>query len=97
MSKKEVSLTQRIRREKVIESLEELINGLRQETVCIQSGDDLVTLKPSPIIKFEIEAVAKKDKEKVRIELSWSHDKALEEKVFSITPIEVSKTEIKSV
>ena len=97
MSKKEVSLTKRIDKGKVIDYLEGLINGLKSDTVCLQSGDGLVTLKPSSIIEFELEAVAKKDKEKVKIELSWAVEKDTNEKEFSITPIESSKTEVEIV
>lgn len=74
--KKQVELEEKMEKDRAINYLEKLIEGLKAETLCIQSGDDLVTLKPPSSICFSLEAVTKKDKEKLKIELSWSTKKA---------------------
>jgi len=51
--------------------LDDFVKSFREGTVCIENGQEFVTLKPSKQINIEIEAVQKKDKEKLTIELSW--------------------------
>ena len=82
--KKEVGLEEEMEKDRVINYLEQLIDGLKSDTVCIQSGEDLVTLKPSSTIGFCVEAVTKKDKEKLKIELNWCSEKTPCESEFKI-------------
>ena len=51
--------------------LEEVINCLREGTLCVQKADDFVTLKPQNDIMLTIEAAQKKDKESLEIEMRW--------------------------
>jgi len=77
MEKKEISLKDRVDSKEVVNYLEDIIAGLNTGTLCIQSGCESITLKPSTTIQFEIEASTKKDKGKLNIELSWSAEKMI--------------------
>lgn len=71
MSKKEVSLKRTMETKQVISYMEDIVSSMKAGTVCVQRGDEFVTLKPSAPIEMEIEAEQKKDKESLVIELSW--------------------------
>lgn len=73
--KKQIELEEKMEKDRVIDYLVKLIEGLKSETLCIQSGGELVTLKPSSFICFSLEAVTKKEKEKLKLELSWCTEK----------------------
>jgi len=74
MSKQSVSLKGEMELERVITHLQEIVNGLKEGTICIQQSTDLVTLKPSGNIEVELEATLKGDKEKLSMELSWRQE-----------------------
>lgn len=86
MEKKTVAIKEKMELSKVITCLEDLLAGLKTGTMCIQHGDDLVTLRPEKCVELEIEAVIKKGKEKFSLELNWSNEKEkeTEEKEFRI-------------
>ncbi len=71
MSKKEVSLKRTMETKQAISYLEDIVSSMKAGTVCVQRGDEFVTLKPSAPIDMDIEAEQKKDKESLVIELSW--------------------------
>ncbi len=77
MEKMEVDLKETLGKQNVIRYLEDLVNGLKAETVCIQAGEDMVTLKPSKIFEIVIEASSKKDKEALAVKLSWETEKPI--------------------
>lgn len=88
MEKREVSLKSKLEQAKVISYLEDLTKSLKEGTVCVQQGTDIVTLRPSSYIEIELEASVKKNKERLSIELTWRADKEEEEQDFSITATE---------
>ena len=51
--------------------LEDFLKSFKEKTVCLQSGDEFVTLKPNGPISMEMEAVTGKGKQKFTLELSW--------------------------
>ena len=51
--------------------LDDLAKSFKEGTICIESGSEFVTLKPSDQISLEIKAAQKKGKEKLSVELSW--------------------------
>lgn len=58
----------------VLTFLEDVVNSFRQKTVCVQRGEEFVTLKPGETIEMELEAVEKKGKQKLSLELSWREE-----------------------
>ncbi|MBD3403163.1 amphi-Trp domain-containing protein [candidate division GN15 bacterium] len=89
MSKKEVSFKGRLEQQQVMAYLNELVTGLKTGTVYVQNGDGYVSLSPGRLINIEIEAVEKKDKEKLVIEMTWGRD----EEVAEVSPLKISTSE----
>ena len=71
MKKNEVKIKGNMTAKDVAVLLEDLVKSIKAGTVCIESGDNFVTLKPGDNIDFGIEAVQKKGKEKLSIEFGW--------------------------
>ncbi len=71
MSKKGIELKGTMEYQAVVYFLEDIVASFKERTVCIQKGDDHITLKPTDSIDFEVEAASKKNKQKLTIELSW--------------------------
>ncbi len=84
MEKKSVVINERMESDEIINFLEDLVESLRAGTVCIQHGDDLVTLKPGCHVGLELEAAVKKGKEKLSLEMSWLALEEEEKKEFRI-------------
>jgi amphi-Trp domain-containing protein len=53
------------------EVLENLVEGLKDGTVCIQLGKRSLTLKPTERIYLKIQATQKGEIEKLQIKMSW--------------------------
>lgn len=85
MDKREVSLKAKFEQSKVIAYLEDLVKSMKEGTICVQQGTDIVTLKPSNYIEVELEASIKKHKERLSLELCWRVEKDEEEPEFSIS------------
>lgn len=49
--------------ESVVNFLEDFLKSFKEKTVCVQRGDDFVTLKPADNMDVEIEASVKKGKQ----------------------------------
>lgn len=74
MSKNGIAIKGTMDFESVLAFLEDVVNSFREKTVCVQRGDDFVTLKPGETIEMELEAVEKKGKQKLSLELSWREE-----------------------
>lgn len=74
MSKHGISIKGTMDFESVLAFLEDVVNSFREKTVCVQRGDEFITLKPGETIDMELEAVEKKGKQKLSLELSWRED-----------------------
>lgn len=81
MSKKEVKLKGVMDRNQVASYLEDLLAGLKAGKICVQQGEEFVTLCPEQLIDVEIQASVKKSKEKFAMELAWRKEEA---------PVEIS-------
>lgn len=84
MEKRAVIIKEKMELTKVVDCLEDLLTSLKAGTLCVQHGDDLVTLNPSAFVKLEIEASVKKGKESFSLELNWHNDKDVEQREFRI-------------
>jgi amphi-Trp domain-containing protein len=74
MGKKEIKLKGNLETVKTAEYLIDLATSLKAGDVYIQKGGEFVSLKPGAVVDFEIEAVKKKHKEKLVIEINWHID-----------------------
>jgi amphi-Trp domain-containing protein len=76
MGKKEIKLKGNLETAKTADYLNDLAAGLKAGDVYIQKGGEFVSLKPGLTVDFEIEAVKKKHKEKLVIEISWHKEES---------------------
>lgn len=62
----------------IITFLEDVVNSFKAKTVCVQRGDEFITLTPADSIEMELEAVEKKGKQKLSLELEWREETPVE-------------------
>jgi amphi-Trp domain-containing protein len=89
MSKKEVKLKGVMDCNQVIAYMEDLLAGLKNGKICVQQGEQFVTLCPEQMIEMEVQATVKKGKEKFEMELTWRREEAPSE----MTDMRISSTE----
>lgn len=58
-----------------ISYLEDVLNSLKEGVIRVETGDEMVMLRPSQAVDFEMSASQKKDKEKFSLKLSWKKTK----------------------
>jgi amphi-Trp domain-containing protein len=56
---------------KALDYLQSLQAALKKGTAYVQNGAEVVTLEPEGSVTMEVEAKSKKDKQSIKIELSW--------------------------
>ncbi|MCE5301033.1 MAG: amphi-Trp domain-containing protein [Spirochaetia bacterium] len=102
MGKKEVSVKTDLDSKQAVAMIEELAAGLKKGKIYLQKGEEYVELDMSPVVSLEIEAVQKKHKGRVSIEIEWDkdngsgHDEDEQLKILASEP-EVEKTGQKQV
>ena len=69
--KKKVKTKGTMQRDKVVSQLEDLVESLKNGSLSVTVGEETLTLSPQEIVEFEMEVSAKKDKEKLSIEINW--------------------------
>ncbi|MCA1904968.1 MAG: amphi-Trp domain-containing protein [Desulfarculus sp.] len=84
MGKKGVSLETSLPLGQAVDYLEDLARSLRQGRVVVQKGKEYIQLTPAALVKIELEAVRKKDKEKFVLELSWRVDQEAEQNAAAV-------------
>ena len=90
-SKKTLSIKDKLECSQVVTCLENILAGIKAGTLCIQQGEEFVTLKPQSAVDVEIEATVKKGKEKFVIELTWRSEREEKDKelrILSSEPID---------
>ena len=71
--------------------LKSLQAALKQGTVYVQNGNDVVALEPEATVNMEVEARTKKDKQSIKISFNWVR---VEEPVETLaTTFAISSTE----
>ncbi len=70
-SKRTVSVKTRTELGKVASYLQQVVDCLRNGTLCIQNGQRGVVLKPSGLVELEVEATHKEDKQVLVLEITW--------------------------
>lgn len=83
-SKKIVVVKGELELSQVVTCLENILAGIKAETLCIQQGEEFVTLKPHSTVEVEIEATVKKRKERFVLELTWESQRDCEGTGFCI-------------
>lgn len=58
-----------------ISYLKDVLNSLKEGVIRVEAGDDIVMLRPSQAVDFEMSASQKKDREKFSLKLSWKQPK----------------------
>jgi amphi-Trp domain-containing protein len=74
MKKNEVTIKCKQEADAVAAMLSDLANSFKEGKVVIQKGSSFVTLRPAGAIEVEIEAVEKKGKQKIEIQLEWEEE-----------------------
>ena len=74
MKKNEVAVKCKLEADAVGLMLSDLAKNFKEGKVVIQKGASFVTLRPEGQIEVEIEAVEKKGKQKIEIQLSWKEE-----------------------
>jgi amphi-Trp domain-containing protein len=74
MKKNEVTVKCKLEADAVGSMLFDLASNFKEGKVVIQKGHSFVTLRPAGQIEVEIEAVEKKGKQKIEIQLSWKEE-----------------------
>jgi len=74
MKKNEVEIKCKMEADTAADMLLDLANSFKKGKVVIQKGASFVTLRPTGVIAVEIEAVEKKGKQKIEIQLDWEEE-----------------------
>ena len=70
--KEEVKVKRMVSNEVTAKLLRDLANSFEKGRVCVQGGEEFVSLEPAKHVNMELEAsCSKKGKEKLSIELAW--------------------------
>jgi amphi-Trp domain-containing protein len=69
--KKSVAFEGQVDLNKALDYLKSLQAALKKGTVYVQNGSEVVALEPEGSVMLEVEAKSKKDKQSIKIELSW--------------------------
>lgn len=70
--REEVKVKRTVSNEVMTKLLRDLANSFEKGRVCVQGGEEFVSLEPAKHINMELEAsCSKKGKEKLTIELAW--------------------------
>ncbi len=92
MSKKDLRFKGKMEIGRVIAYLEDLIKSLREGTLYVQQGEEYVALHPVELMKLEVEAGRKDEKERLMFEISWKKEATIpSQSELKITPSEPEK------
>ena len=61
---------------KAIAYLEDLVKSLKAGRICITNCEKSLTLTPEPVVKLELEASQKNDKEELALRIAWRKEEA---------------------
>jgi amphi-Trp domain-containing protein len=72
MDKQKISVKKVLEYKDAVSYIEDLARSFRSGTIVLESGEEHVVMKPSAQVAIKVEAKAKKDKQKISFELSWT-------------------------
>ena len=80
MSSQQLKVKSTLNLLEVVNHLEHLVASLKEGTVCIRKGEEVITLKPCESVTMELEVEVKQEKdglrEKLSLELKWEKREA---------------------
>lgn len=71
MKNNEIKIKMNANAEAIAKILEDIAASIKCGKICVQRGADFVTLIPSESMDIEMEAIKKKGKQKLTLELTW--------------------------
>ena len=83
--KKGVSFEGQVELAAALEYLKSLYTGLKKGTAYVQNGTDYVALEPPATVKLEIEARSKKEKQGIKLSISWERDEEVMDAPSALT------------
>jgi amphi-Trp domain-containing protein len=89
--KKSVAYEGQVDLNKALDYLKSLQAALKKGAAYVQNGTEVVALEPESSVSFQVEAKSKKDKQSIKIELSW--ERAEDEVETSSGTLTISETE----
>ena len=99
MSSQEVSFEGEIELKKLVAYLEDIIAGFSVGKICVQEGEEFVTITPADVVAIKVEVEQKKDYEKFALKLGWSRRESSEQpiqlKISSTEPVVKTKEDVK--
>lgn len=90
-NKREIEFEGAMGREVVAGYLEKVIEGLRSGTVAVHRGGEALALHPEEVVRVEVEARQKEQKESLAIKLRWRASEPLQAQ--DLVSLEISSTE----
>ena len=72
MEKQKIDVKVSLTYKEVVSYLKDFVKSLESGKIVVQSGSEHVTLVPTENVHVKVEAKAKKDKQKLSFEISWS-------------------------
>ncbi|XXJ18609.1 amphi-Trp domain-containing protein [Desulfovibrio caledoniensis] len=86
MDKQKISVKKVLEYKDAVSYIEDLAKSFRSGTIVLESGEEHVVMKPSAQVAVKVEAKAKKDKQKISFELSWTEAEAADLKIGDTRP-----------
>jgi amphi-Trp domain-containing protein len=83
--KKEVTFEGQMELAKALDYLKSLHAALKKGTAYVQNGTGTVALEPEGVVMVAVEARSKKDKQSIKISLSWEREEETAETPASLT------------
>jgi amphi-Trp domain-containing protein len=71
MIDKEIFYQGTMEKEKALKYLEDLVKSCKEGKICVQDGENYVTLEPQDVVKLKATAEQDEGKEKFSLKLSW--------------------------
>ena len=89
MSKKSIEIKVSMDTQALVALLENIVANIKSGVVCIQRDEACVAIKPTEQAEVSIEAGVKKDRQKLKIAMSWREvAPAMEAQCFTISNVE---------
>jgi len=88
--KKSVAYEGQIELNKALDYLKSLQAALKKGTAYVQNGTEVVALEPESSVSMHVEAKSKKEKQSIKIELSWERAEEVETSTGNLS---ISETE----
>jgi amphi-Trp domain-containing protein len=81
MDKQKINVKKVLEYKDAVSYIEDLAKSFRSGTIVLESDEEQLVMKPSAQVAVKVEAKAKKDKQKISFELSWSEAESADLKI----------------